>query len=195
MQAAHAITEKTPEDLLAHLRVSRTQSFSAGEQIYLPGSRAECLFVILQGFVKISRWHANREVVIGLYGPETIFGESAMIEAHRTHEATAVTDAKVMVWTARDLELAGNENPRLLYALLQVVIERCEKLHGRVESLTSESARERLARALVEFSQTTAGKTREGSAPRITQKFLAGYIGTSRELVSQLMNDIRRNVT
>ena len=128
--------------------------------------------MILQGFVKISRWHVNREVVIGLYGPECIFGESAMIEAHRNHGAAAVTDTKVMVWTAKDLELAGNENPRLLYALLQVVIQRCEKLHGRVESLTSERSRTTCARA-GQFSQATAGKTQEGSAPRITQKFLA----------------------
>lgn len=194
MDPNRGATLRTAEDILSHLRVSAVRACAAGEVIYRGGEKAGHLFLVLDGEVKLYRSAAGKEVILGLHGAETIFGESSLVSSRWTHNAITLRGSRLMIWNVEDIYMSAQDNPRLLHALLQTVIKRGEHLQNRLESLVCENARQRLARTLVEIGESAVPGEHplEVTLPPVTHQLLASYIGTTREVVSQLMSAFRR---
>lgn len=186
---------KQVEDPLSHLRISTILSFEQGQAIYSAGDEATKVFLVISGSVKISRrTNDSREVTICICQVDDVFGESAMIDSYRFETTMALESTRVMVWTKAQIEAGGMENPRLFYALLQTMIARVGFLAGRIESYAVDSAKCRLARALIELAAATPGNPNGGSAQikPLTHEVLSSYIGSTRESVTLFMNQFRR---
>jgi len=181
------------EDALQYFRISKTLSFAADASIYAPGQPATSLFLVISGKVKVCRLlSSKRGVVFDVYQTDEFFGESALIEPHRSSSAIAMENTKVMSWTLDQVEAAGKENPRLLYALLQVMAKRLVLYEERIESFASEDVECRLARALIRLSEEHTNETKAARISPLTHTFLASYVGASREGVTHCMNRFRR---
>jgi CRP/FNR family transcriptional regulator len=187
---------KQVEDPLSHLRISTILSFEQGQTIYSAGDEATNLFLVISGSVKISRrTNSSREIAVCICQVDDVFGESAMIDSCRSETTIALEPTRVMVWSKAKIEAGGMENPRLFYALLQTMIARVGFLAGRIESYAVDSAKCRLARALIELAAATPGNPNGGPAriKPLTHEILSSYIGSTREVVTLLMNQFRRS--
>lgn len=184
------------EDVLAHLPVSNTKEYDRRQMIYGPDNLTKSIYLVITGSVGISQIAEDgSEVLLDIVRPDELFGESAFLDGiRRSERATAIERAKLMTWSISDIEDLVMKRPRLAVALLQILVQRNADLTRRIESFSIDTIERRLARALVRFSERLGTPDADGSVRMmpLTHEMLSRYIGTSRELVTQYMNQFRR---
>jgi CRP/FNR family transcriptional regulator, cyclic AMP receptor protein len=194
--AAAFAPQKPLEDPLAHLPCSRIVEYRKGQIIYSQDQPSTGFFLVIDGQVKISIVGDNGQlVVVDIYKSDEFFGESALLGLpHRSEQAAALEDAKLMMWTASEIEDIMTKRPRLAVALLQILVQRTIDFTHRIESFSVDNIARRLARSLIRFSERLGTAEDDGSirmAP-FTHELLGQYVGTSREVVTHYMNQLRR---
>jgi CRP/FNR family cyclic AMP-dependent transcriptional regulator len=192
---AAAAAPQVREDPLSHLPCSTISAYRKGQFIYNLGHPCTSIYLVIDGKVKISRMADGREVLVDLYRSDDFFGEEAFLNPScRADVAVATENTKVMTWTTADIEQIVMKRPLLAVALLQIQVQRTMDFAARIQSLAAEGIGIRLARSLIRFSDRFGIREDDGTVSMIpfTHQLLAQYVGTSRELVTQYMNQFRR---
>jgi CRP/FNR family cyclic AMP-dependent transcriptional regulator len=193
MNAVLTNTRKS-EDALAYLPCSTIQQFASGETIYQQKEASEALYLIIEGRVKVSRMaDSSRTVLVDIYRQDQFFGESALISSTRLESAIALEPVRLMSWTIDQINQLTMDRPKLGLALLQLIVKRTQDSERRIESLAFDGIQRRLARTLLRFSEQLGQETRDGKVimNSLTHQLLAEYVGTSREIITQFMNEFR----
>ncbi len=184
------------EDPLAHLARTNVVEYPKGQTIYDQHQPSLAVYLVISGKVKVSRLAGDgRQVVVDIYRPDDLFGESAFLDTPpRSDQAVAMEDTRLMSWTCAEIEAAIAKRPRLGIALLQILVQRTGDLTRRVESLSVDNIARRLARSLLRFADRLGTQGPDGmvSMPPFTHELLAQYVGTSREIVTHYMSQFRR---
>jgi CRP-like cAMP-binding protein len=184
------------EDPLLHLPCSNIVEVKKGQIIYSQEQPSTNIYLIIAGRIKVSRVADDgHQVVVDIYQRDEFFGESALLNLpHRSEQATALDNTKVMTWTTAEIEDIITKRPRLAVALLQILVQRTIDFTQRIQSLSVDNIACRLARSLLHFSERLGTVEENGSVRMIpfTHEFLAQYVGTSREIVTHYMNQFRR---
>jgi CRP/FNR family transcriptional regulator, cyclic AMP receptor protein len=187
--------DKVLEDPLAYLPCSTILDFRRGQSIYTQNQPSTNLCLVISGKVKISRINdAGNSVLVDIYQADEFFGESALVDSVYPETADALENTQVMTWAAGEIERLAAARPKLALALLQLVIQRSQDFGCRIESFAVDTIGRRLARTLVRFSERFGHKTESGTIQMLsfTHELLSQYVGTSREIVTQYMNQFRR---
>ena len=188
--------ERIREDPLAHLPRTAVLEFAKGSLIYSVEQPSGCLYLVLEGKVKICRVASDgRPVVMDIYLPDEIFGEGAFKDSGRDGEmAVALESVRLMAWPVSEIEDLCARRPQLAIALLQLLVKRSMEFAGRIESFSVDNIARRLARGLIRFSDRLADVNTDGTVQLIpfTHELLSQYVGTSREIVTHYMNHFRR---
>ncbi len=183
------------EDPQAHLPRSVTHEYQNGQVIYGNHEHSAGIYLVMAGKVKVSRVAENgRRVVLDIYLTDEFFGESALLNsATRDEEAMAIEKTTVMTWKTSAIEGLVGLRPQLGIALLQLLARRTIDLGDRIESFSTDNTVRRLARLLVYLCERLGRVTADGSIQimPLTQELLSQYIGTSREIVTHGMNQLR----
>jgi len=190
------VPQKSLEDPLAHLPCSSIVEYRKGQMIYNQDQPSTAIYLVIDGAVKVSRMADDgRQVVVDIYQADEFFGESALLGLpHRAEQAVALANARLMTWTASEIEEIVMKRPRLAVALLQILVQRTLDFTHRIESFSADNISRRLARSLIRFSDRMGKPETDGSmrmAP-FTHELLSQYVGTSREIVTHYMNQFRR---
>jgi CRP/FNR family cyclic AMP-dependent transcriptional regulator len=184
------------EDPLLHLSSSRILEYRKGQTIYNGDQPSTNIYLVIEGKVKVLRTaHDGRPVVVDIYHNDEFFGESAILNLPtRNEQAIALENTKVMAWTTAEIEDMVMLRPRLAIALLQILAQRSIEFGCRIESFAVDNIARRLARTLLRFSERLGQNTEDGSVQMMpfTHEFLSQYVGTSREIVTHYMNQLRR---
>src|SRR5437764_14412493 len=164
--------------------------------IYNQDQPSTSIYLVIDGKVKVSRLADDgHQVVVDIYQPDEFFGESAFLNLpHRSEQATALDNTRLMTWTTVEIEDMVTRRPRLAVALLQILAQRSVDFTQRIESFSADNIAKRLARSLIRFSDRLGTPVEDGSvrmAP-FTHELLSQYVGTSREIVTHYMNQFRR---
>jgi CRP/FNR family transcriptional regulator, cyclic AMP receptor protein len=190
------VSQKTLEDPLAYLPRSIVMEYRKGEIIYNDHQPCSNLYLVISGTVKIHRISdRGNQVLVDLYRPDEFFGEAALVSlSHTSEQAVAHQRATLMTWRAGDIEEMVMKRPQLAMALLQAFGQRALGFMERIQSLSSDSIDQRLARTLVRFSERLGTPQTDGSVVMepLTHELLAQYVGTSREMVTCRMTNFRR---
>jgi len=188
--------EKPLIDPLQYLPCSTISHHEKGKAIYREGQPSNSIYLVIEGNVKVSRVADNgRDVVLDIYQADEFFGESAFVGLTRVSErAVAIEATKLMTWTTEQIEEISTRNPKLMVAILQLVIHRSMEFASRIESFSVDHIGNRLVHALIRFSKRLGQEAEDGSVRMIafTHELLSQYVGTSREVVTQYMNQFRR---
>jgi CRP/FNR family cyclic AMP-dependent transcriptional regulator len=184
------------EDPLSLLPRTPIREFARNETIYGPEDRAEVLYLMTQGRVKISRSpEPDQEVILEFCFKDDFFGLAALAgDGKYGEQATALDRTSVMSWTAADLRRLMARTPALGSALARVALEKAEQARRRIESFCLDPIQRRLAKALLELARR-GGQTGPDQTVHVmptTHEQLAHYVGTSREIVTQHLNQFRR---
>jgi CRP/FNR family transcriptional regulator, cyclic AMP receptor protein len=183
------------QDALAYLPHKRVIEYRRNQIIYDEAHPSPGLSLVFAGRVKVTTIEAGSEVVIALVGPDNFFGECGLLGAHASdcrQQATALEQTALMSWTTAEIETEIERHPKLGMALIQVAVTRCMNLEERLQSLALDLTAARLAVGLLQLAK--GGITESDGAiriPSLTHQTLAGYIGTSREVVTAVLNQWR----
>jgi CRP/FNR family transcriptional regulator len=164
--------------------------------IYGPDKLSKSMYLVVTGTVGISHIAENgSEVLLEIVRPDELFGESAFLDfSRRPEQSTAIERAKLMTWAISDIEDLVIKRPRLAVALIQILAQRNAEFTRRIESLAVDSVERRLARSLLHFSERLGSLEVDGSVRMMpfTHEMLSRYVGTTREVITQYMNQFRK---
>jgi CRP/FNR family cyclic AMP-dependent transcriptional regulator len=184
------------EDPLAYLPCSTIMEYPRGHLIYGRAQISNSIYLVIDGKVKVCRTADDgRQVVVDIYQPDEFFGECGFLgETHRIEEAVALDATKVMTWSTTEIEELVTRRPRLGIALLQLLVRRSMDFGARIESFSIDNIGRRLVRSLVRFSERLGKDVGDGQVDMMpfTHELLSQYVGTSREIVTHYMNQLRR---
>jgi CRP/FNR family cyclic AMP-dependent transcriptional regulator len=170
-------------------------SFRKGELIYSPYDLGDALFLIESGRVRLFRSASDgRQVTLALLDPGSSFGQITMLD-HSMHDAyaEAMADCVLRVLRLPELERALAEHPRIALNLMRSLAERLHDAEDQIESLAFRPVPARLAGKLLELMDRYGRVTPTGIRidERFTHMQLAEMIGTSRETLTKVLNELR----
>lgn len=184
------------DDVLSYLPVSSVVEFRKGEVIYGPEPPPSNLYLTVAGKVKLSQMTDDGdEVLLEIIRTDELFGQSSFLAgSHRSERAVAMEPTRVMLWPIATVEDLVMKRPRLAVALLQILAERTLDFARRIESFSVDNVEKRLARSLLRFAERLGTKGEDGSVRMMafTHEMLSRHVGTSREVVTQYMNQFRK---
>jgi CRP/FNR family cyclic AMP-dependent transcriptional regulator len=166
--------------------------------VFVPDETAEHLYFLIQGRVKTGTFSSEgREIIKELISPETLFGDLALAgETKRSEFAQSLHDgADYLTIKLVDFLSIMQDNQRLMFACMQHLSHRLQRVEERLANLVVKDARERI----IEFLQDTA--TREGRRVgfetlvkhHLTQQEIASLTSTSRQTVTSVFNELKRS--
>lgn len=154
------------------------------------------IYLVIRGMVKVCRRvHERPSILMEIYSADEFFGESSVLNEQIPLEtAAALEDTSLMFWTAVEIEQQVEKQPELGLAFIQMLTRRLVDCSARVESLNREKCRERIIRGLLRFAERLGDTADDGSVriPPLSQQTISEYVGTSREIVTLHMNQLRQ---
>ena len=180
----------------AGIRVAE-RHYGAKDYIFAPGDPDEHLYFILTGTVRLYKIYGDfKEATVALLKDGDAFGELSLQEgAGQSVFALALTDARVVVIRKRMLVEVVKRDPELLIKVFFSFSERLKQSEEVISSLLEREVSARLVTLLRNLGDRF-GET-NGSATvldmRLTHQDLANMIASTREAVSKVMSEFRRD--
>jgi CRP/FNR family transcriptional regulator/CRP/FNR family cyclic AMP-dependent transcriptional regulator len=179
------------ESLERLAEVAHTRGFEAGAIIFHRGDPGQVLYVIQRGKVKIClTTPEGQEVSLAVLGPGECFGELALLDGQpRSADACALEPVTAAAIQRADFIAACMQHPLIAVQTMQVLSRRLRLTDEMVQDLLFLDVNGRVAKKLLELSETHGVRTPEGIRieMRLTQGELAAMVGASRESVNKVM--------
>lgn len=174
-------------DLEEVMRVTTMTNVPKG-RIFWPSEMGEVLFLLKQGRVQIYRLSPEgKKLILTTLGPGSIFGEMTLTGQHMYDAfVETVEDSLICIISRSDLERLITENPQIALRLLDILGRRLYEMEKRLEELAFKKIPARLAALLLRL-RNEQGDIIEG----YTHQDLAEIVGTYRETVTQILNDMK----
>jgi CRP/FNR family cyclic AMP-dependent transcriptional regulator len=178
-------------DLFSLLRQSTIRALPRQRVLFHAGDLGRNVVLILQGYVKISSTAANdREIVLEIAGPGTIFGELAVLtDQRRRADATTLTESRVLAIDGSAFRHALARSPEAMFAAIRLVSDRLSAVTARGMDAVSLPGPVRLAKALLHLAQLGAdcGEGTLHLGFRLSQRELGAMTGLTRESINKHM--------
>ena len=171
-----------------------TEIYAHNQVIFSQGDRADSLFYIQEGKVKLSVVSAQgKEAVIAIMGEGEFFGEAVLAgQIRRMSTAATITDC---VTTRLEKEAAVrvlHEEPAFSGLLMAHLLSRTLRIEEDLVDQLFNSSEKRLARVLLILANFGKKGKLEPIVAKISQQTLAEIVGTTRSRISFFMNKFRK---
>lgn len=167
-------------------------------KIFESGQLSDEIYFLLKGVVKITTsTNDNREVIKMILHPKAILGEHSLAgEEVRNNDATVMTtDASVLAVKVDIFKEMMMKNPNLVFCVVNFLGKKLKYTEERLESLVLNDARERIVQFLKVNAQTFGQPIGFELLLKhdFTQQDIANFTGTSRQTVTTVLNDLKKN--
>lgn len=185
--------KQLPADEISRINaLFHDRDVSANEGIYFEGDDADHLYLVAMGKVKLVRnTKAGRDVLLDILHGGDYFGALMKLGGHlHTETAVAQTDCCILQISSADFESILSEHPEVTRGVLEIVSRRLAESQEIVKQLSSYTAEQRIAAALLRL----AGKLGETRGENVliqlpfSRQDLAAMTGTTTETVSRVMS-------
>ena len=174
-------------DLLAPSSSAR-QSVAKNEVLFEQGVAVRHLYYVLEGSFKLVRHtREGKELIVELSGPGDLLG--SLLEPHESSAAArALEDSVVLLVPVAVLRNELDRSPALAVELVLRAEKKRRVAEAQAARLAFESVIRRLGVFLLEIADRKTGLLRFP----LSQGEIASRIGSSRETVCSLLNELRR---
>jgi CRP/FNR family transcriptional regulator, cyclic AMP receptor protein len=182
------------EDEARALRRQMTEvKLSRGEHLFNEGDDGDCLYVVLDGKMKLTRAAVDgRENLLSVLGPGEMFGELSLFDPRpRTSTASAVTDAILASLRHDALRPWLKERPEVSLHMLRALAQRLRRANDVTADLVFTDVPGRVAKNLLDLAERFGTEEADGLHVHhdLTQEELAQLVGASRETVNKALAD------
>jgi CRP-like cAMP-binding protein len=171
----------------------RTTKRRRGEWIYVLGDRADSIYFLQEGRMKMTALSADgHEVLHEIIGPGEIFGDtSTILGIPRTTSAQALEDSLLREISRKDFESLLAAYPEISLQLLKSVGLRLKKAEAQLVNIVCNDVSTRVREALIDFIAMEPGRRPDHPVKiGITQQDLANLIGASRQKTWQALKEL-----
>jgi CRP/FNR family transcriptional regulator len=132
--------------------IGRRRTLAAGESLIWEGDDSVLVANVIEGVLKLSTGTEDgREQIVGVVYPSDFIGRP--FGATNDHGVTALTDARVCVFSRRDFDAFAREHPALEHKLLDRTLGELDRTRRWMLLLGRKSASEKVASFLLEMSE------------------------------------------
>jgi CRP/FNR family transcriptional regulator, cyclic AMP receptor protein len=175
-----------------------SERFERGAVIFAVGDPPDAMYLIESGRVKVSRLsHEGEEKITGIYQKGDVIGEVCLCKkGPREDQAAALEASEVASFRVKELLRLLQGKPEMVFNLLMIFCARVAECHEQVSSLAFDNVRERLVQEMFRLSGLRPGEPKRGPVPlpvRLTHRELASLANTTRDNVTRIMNEFRKN--
>ncbi|WP_068090750.1 Crp/Fnr family transcriptional regulator [Novosphingobium rosa] len=172
--------------------IGRRRNLAAGESLIWEGEDSVLVANVIEGVLKLSTGTDDgREQIVGVVYPSDFIGRP--FGGTTNHGVTALTDARVCVFSRVDFDGFARKHPDLEHKLLQRTLSELDRTRRWMLLLGRKSASEKVASFLIELSDRLAPLTCEGEGDGIVARFhlpfsrqqIADVLGLTIETVSR----------
>jgi len=191
-------TVSTPEPAIAAIddpiarelaAAGQVRSFAKNAVFINEGDRAESLFIIISGRVKVYVSDAQgREMILDIRGAGQYVGEMMLDGGPRSASVQALEHTTCAMVGRDALRAAIAANPDLAMSLIGKLIERTRLATEAVKSLALTDVYGRVSRLLLSLAREHDGKL--VVPERMTQQDIADRVGASRDMISRIFKDL-----
>jgi CRP-like cAMP-binding protein len=176
--------------------IVKPRSFGAGEMIYIPNDVAEYMHIVVQGRVRIGHYlEDGKEVTKAILSEGEVFGEMALAgeQVRREFAESMDRDTQICLISITEVNALMHTEADMSIRIIKWLGLRMTRLERKIELLTFKDARTRV----VEFLKDAAaykGKPVGDEVmikTRLTHNDIAKLTGTSRQTVSEILNQLR----
>ncbi len=184
-------------DVLAQmLPGAKIGAYRPRQVVYLPGDRAQGVFFVAQGRVKISKvTRDGKELTLAYRTGSDFFGEPCLLEGGPREEMAEAMEPTMAVEVDREtLDHVLSTNGAAAYWFARALIVRRKDLESRVEQLIFKDVGAKLAELLLELGHQHGVEEERGVVLnlKITHQEMANLIGSTRETVSLTLSQFKR---
>jgi CRP-like cAMP-binding protein len=171
----------------------RSARFAKGALMFAQGQKADSVFFVQQGGVKLSVVSsAGKEAVVAMLGAGDFVGEGCLAgQPVRMCTATAVIPTKALRIPKKEMMRTLHEQPALSDRFIAHLLTRNIRIEEDLVDQLFNSSEKRLARTLLLLARYgSEGEPRV--LPNLSQETLAEIVGTTRSRVNLFMNKFRK---
>lgn len=140
------------EELKALNNIGRRRNLTPGESLMWEGEDSVLVANVIEGVLKLSTGTEDgREQIVGVVYPSDFIGRP--FGATSGHGVTALTDARVCVFSRKDFDAFAREHPALEHKLLQRTLAELDRTRRWMLLLGRKSAGEKVSSFLLEMSE------------------------------------------
>lgn len=154
------------------------------------GDKSDQLYVVLTGRLKVFLADSDgKEIIVDTLGPNQYFGEMALDGEPRSASVMTMEASKLAVVQRADFKKFLAEYPDDAFQFILALIQRARNLTRTVGNLSLLDVYGRVARLLLDNAVEESGRlVVEGP---MSQQEIAKRVGSSREMVSRILGDLR----
>jgi len=186
------------DEIIYMIKSGEIRVIEKHHKIFESGQASDEIYFLLKGVVKITTsTNDNREVIKMILHPKAILGEHSLAgEEVRNNDATVMTtDSTVLAVKVDIFKEMMMKNPNLVFCVVNFLGKKLKYTEERLESLVLNDARERIVQFLKVNAQTFGQPIGFELLLKhdFTQQDIANFTGTSRQTVTTVLNDLKKN--
>lgn len=166
--------------------------------IFTEGSEGESVYIVQEGLVKAFKTDADgHEQIVNFLGPGSMFPHTGFFIASSYPATTeAVVDSRILAMPLSSFERLLASTPSMAMKVMRVMSEIIQELQSKLQELTGQDVQVRLQSFLSAMAQKQGRQQSDGSIRLtlpVTHQELANTIGTTRESVTRLLAQLRKD--
>jgi len=179
------------------LAMTVEKRYKKGEIIYYQGDMSHSLDIIKYGKLKITiLTEEGKEKTLAILSEGDIIGEISLIDNKpRSATVEALEDCRLISIKRDDFEKILLQYPQVALEIAKVLSQRLRDADKSIEELTFFDVKTRVINILISLGERYGSKTPKGIEihTRFTHQELADLVGSSRETVTRILNELQDN--
>jgi CRP/FNR family transcriptional regulator/CRP/FNR family cyclic AMP-dependent transcriptional regulator len=179
-----------PEELQELYSRLKRRTYRPNETIYHKDDAGSTMYIIVEGTVKVSvPSEVGTEMILTMLTTGDFFGELSLFDGKpRSASVTSAGITEVFVLYRDDFLEFIHKHPSIAIHVISTLCHRLRRTDNLVEDVVFLDIPARLAKKLLELSQTHGKKLPNNAVEielRLTQQDIASMLGTTRESVNR----------
>lgn len=191
MEENNILSKLETKDISELIEKAQKRRYLKGDFICYQDEIWEQIALVSSGEVKwtLNSPNGKRQIVFGLEEGNIVLGHSLFDGKGMPASLEVVTDSEVYLWPKEIAVPILSRNPLALWEVMKTLVTNMRMVRDVVYGFSFHPASKRLARLILNHYNLNNGEV----APRdITLDELAAEVGTTRELISKILNDFAR---
>ena len=186
----------TDEDLKNFRYRPQVLLYKKGDKIFSFNDKADFMYIILEGFIKISTYLSDgREQVLYIYGEEDFVGaHNLLTHENYLYEARALTRARLLTISKVDFNNILIKNNKVLIKILDQSFKRIRRSEELIDRLSTQNADMKVAKLLLDLAEDLGRVKKEGVhiTFHLSREEMGSYSGIVRETLSRKLSSFEK---
>ncbi len=193
-QRVQLLSGLSPVEMKTINAAARSLHKERGEFVYMPGDRANSVYFLKKGRIKLSVLsRSGKEITIDIIQTGEMFGEFALIdESERSNMTQALDDVTILVFKKHDFVSLLKSQSNLALNYIRMVGDRRRRMEKKLSDITSKEVPVRVCELLHELSAYALPAGGHQSLIPLMHQDVASLIGASRQTTTSVLNDLMR---